>query len=561
MSEPTSAAALKSGPTSDMTGLLDRLRVLADTAGRPDLCDRLVRSRARVLDPSLRIVVTGQVGQGMTTLVRALDLPAGVTLVDVPGSPGADSVAAATALNELASADAVLFVSDASQEYTEPEIALLRQVTQLCPTVVGVITKIDLYHRWPDIQRADRTHLTNAGLDIPLLPVSAALAGTARVRNDAELAQESGIPQLTAFLRAKIVDEADQVLRAAVVNDVRMVTEHLAMADNAQLDALRDPAAGAELERRLRDARDAADRLSARSANWLLVLGDGITELAVDVEHDLRHRLRQVVREADADIMGSDPVKRWAEFGEWLDGQVVDAVRENCLLAHRRAEELSAQVAERFEGEGRVLRPKLRVARTDDALRPVQELEEVDGDRAGVVQRTINSMRGSYGGVLMVGLMTSLAGLALVNPWSIGAGVLLGANTFREDRKARTAQRQAEAKAGVARLMDDVIFQVGRESKYRVREVHRTLRDHFGAVAVELARSADDALRAAQQANQGHLEDRSVRVERVQDRLAELRRLRTLAGRLDGSATGAGAGHVAPVEDRARFDAIGVAVR
>lgn len=561
MSDQINFAALKSGPTSDMTGLLDRLRALADAAGRPDLADRLVRSRKRVLDPSLRIVVTGQVGQGMTSLVSALDLPRGVTLVDVPGSPGADSVAAATALNELASADAVVFVSDASQEYTEPEIALLRQVTQLCPTVVGVITKIDLYHRWPDIQRADRTHLTNAGLDIPLLPVSASLAATARDRNDAELAQESGIPQLTAFLRDEIVGHADRVLRAAVVNDVRMVTEHLAMADNAELDALRDPAAGADLERRLVEARDAANRLSERSANWLLVLGDGITEMAVDVEHDLRHRLRQVVREADADIMRSDPVKRWAEFGEWLDEQIVEAVRENCLLAHRRAEDLSAQVADRFAGEHRVLRPKLKVARTDDALRPVQELGEVDADRAGFLQRTINSMRGSYGGVLMVGLMTSLAGLALVNPWSIGAGVLLGANTFREDRKARTFQRQAEAKAAVARLMDDVIFQVGRESKYRIREVHRTLRDHFSAVAVELARSADDALRAAQQANQGHVEDREVRAGRVQDRLAELRRLRSIAARLDGSAAGSGDVGLDGVEDRVRFEAVGVSVR
>jgi hypothetical protein len=136
--------------------------------------------------------------------------------------------------------------------------------------------------------------------------------------------------------------------------------------------------------------------------------------------------------------------------------------------------------------------------------------------------------------------------------------VVLGAHTFREDRKARTGQRQAEAKAAVARLMDDVIFQVGRESKYRVREVHRTLRDHFSAVAVELARSTDDALRAAQQANQGHLEDCAARMEPVQDRLAELHRLRTLAGRLDGWVAPGGA---ARVTDRARFDEVGVALR
>jgi len=42
----------------------------------------------------------------------------------------------------------------------------------------------------------------------------------------------------------------------------------------------------------------------------------------------------------------------------------------------------------------------------------------------------VNSLRGSYGGVLMVGVLTSLAGLQLISVWSVGAGLLLGAFTF-----------------------------------------------------------------------------------------------------------------------------------
>jgi hypothetical protein len=119
-----------------------------------------------------------------------------------------------------------------------------------------------------------------------------------------------------------------------------------------------------------------------------------------------------------------------------------------------------------------------------------------------------------------------------MNPWSIGAGVLLGANTFREDRKALTARRQAEAKMSVARLMDDVVFQVGKESKYRLRELQRTLRDHFTAVATEMLRSGDDALRAAQEANQYHAEQRATRTTRIQDNLAALRQVRVRAATL-----------------------------
>ena len=554
MSTATDTGTKAATSTVAMTDLLDHLRRLTDAAGRADLGHRLAQARVRVTDPRLRIVVTGESGQGMSSLVDAVlgELPgaatvaaadlasadpaglpaANVLLVDAPGVAGVDSVAASTVLSVLAGADAVLFVSDASQEYTEPELAYLARVRELCPTVVGVITKIDQYHRWADIQQADRAHLSRAGLDIPLLPVSAALHLTARHSGDAALAVESGVPQLTGFLADRVIGGADTVLRTSVVNDVRIVSDQLAMALNAELDVLNDPSRGAELVARAQQARRAADRLREQTANWQLVLGDGMTELVVDVEHDLRHRLRTLVREAEADIAKSDPAPRWARFSEWLEARVADAVQANFVLAHTRSAELAERVAARFaEESGRVV-PELRLNDPTFALRSVQSLEELDSRKAGILQRVISSLRGSYGGVLMVGVATSVAGLALLNPWSIGAGVLLGANTFWEDRKAQTARRQGEAKVAVARLMDDVVFQVGHESKFRLRELQRYLRDHFSAVATELLRSADDAVYAAQTANQAQADQRDARLAWVSSGLSELRQLRVQAAGL-----------------------------
>jgi hypothetical protein len=583
MTDRSAHNGVDNGSTTAITELLDRLRLLTDAANRPDLGTHLAQARIRVTDPRLRIVVTGQTGQGMSSLVEAITgapvtetgdngpvvvsssdsefvrlvpaagaepdagagpvprveigapndlLAEGVVLIDTQGASGLDTARAGAVLSLLPAAGAVLFVSDASQEYTEPEIAFLRQIRQLCPTVIGVITKIDLYPRWVDIQRANRTHLTDAGLDIPLLPLSSAMGEIARRSGDAQLAVESGVPQLVDLIRHRVIGAADVVLRNAVVNDVRFVSDHLAMALNAELDALNDPSCGAELVARLRDAWEAADRLRQRTANWQVVLGDGATELTVEVEHDLRHRLRSVVREAETNIMTSDPAKRWEEFGGWLDGCIAGAVQDNFVLAHTRCRDLAEKVATRFVAEGRLAVPELYLDHTGSILDPVQSLEPLDSRRTGIVQRAISSVRGSYGGVLMVGLMTGLAGLALVNPWSIGAGVLLGANTFWEDRKSQTSRRQAEAKAAVARLMDDVIFQVGKESKYRLREAQRTLRDHFTTVATEMLRSADDAWRAAQEANQMHTEHRAGRIAEVHNALSDLRQLRLRAAAL-----------------------------
>ena len=555
--------------TASMTALLSQLAALTRTAGRGDLLTRLSHTESRLTDPRTRVVVLGLTDKGVSSVAGALvdadvsatarsrnepvvveygpvasdpdstvtlphDLLAeGLVLVDAPGFSGHAPARAADTLALVPTADAVLFVSDASQEYTEPEVALLTQVHKLCPMVICVVNKIDFYPRWADIQKANRTHLQNVDLALPLLPVSAMMHADALEAGDDALDVESGIPQLVDYLRSQVVAKADVVLRNSVIADVRTVTDHLSLSLSSELDALRDPQRGAALVEQMTRARAAADQLRQRSANWQYTLVDGAIELMTDIEHDLRHRLRTVIRAAEEDIGKSDPAPRWEEFGSWLDSEIATCVRENFVTAHTRSQALALSVAQRFAEDGRVPVPALRVDNVDHVLEPVNTLESLESAQ-GFTQRVLSSMRGSYGGVLMVGLVTSLAGLALVNPFSIGAGVLLGANTYREDRKARTARRQAEAKVAVSRLMDDVIFQVGKESKQRLREVQRVLRDHFTDLANEMLRSVDDSLRAATDASKMHDDHRATRSAQIRTELDTLRQIRVQAAGFAG---------------------------
>ncbi|MGW4331677.1 Isoniazid-inducible protein iniA [Rhodococcus koreensis] len=555
--------------SASMTALLSQLAALTRTAGRGDLLIRLSHTESRLADPRTRVVVLGLTDKGVSSVAGALvdadvsatarsrnepvvveygpvasdpdstvtlphDLLAeGLVLVDAPGFSGHAPARAADTLALVPTADAVLFVSDASQEYTEPEIALLTQVHKLCPMVICVVNKIDFYPRWADIQKANRTHLLNADLALPLLPVSALMHADALEAGDDALDVESGIPQLVDYLRSQVIAKADVVLRNSVIADVRTVTDHLSLSLSSELDALQDPQRGAALVEQMTRARAAADQLRQRSANWQYTLADGAIELMTDIEHDLRHRLRTVIRAAEEDIGKSDPAPRWEEFGSWLDGEIATCVRENFVMAHTRSQALALSVAGRFAEDGRVPVPTLRIDNVDHVLEPVNTLESLESAQ-GFTQRVLSSMRGSYGGVLMVGLVTSLAGLALVNPFSIGAGVLLGANTYREDRKARTARRQAEAKVAVSRLMDDVIFQVGKESKQRLREVQRVLRDHFTDLANEMLRSVDDSLRAATDASKMHDDHRAMRSPQIRTELDTLRQIRVQAAGFAG---------------------------
>ncbi|MFC7446439.1 dynamin family protein [Rhodococcus daqingensis] len=456
----------------------------------------------------------------------------GLVLVDTPGVGGHGNPHAASTLGLLPAADAVLVLSDASQEFTEPELAFLRQVLGLCPAVACLISKTDLYPHWREIVEADRGHLGRAGLSVPLIPVSSALRSHAVRLQDEELNVESGFADLYAFLREQVVARGDVTTRRAVALDVHSVTEHLTLALGSELAALRDPAKGAAAVAELQKAKVAAEELHKRTSLWQQTLSDGVTDLAADIDHDLRDRLRRVTRQAEESVDEGDPGKDWAELGEWLEQQVATSIGDNFVWAHDRAIWLAEVVAGHFAESGSVDLPHLDVADLGGVLEPVSSLAELESGRIGITQKMLVGMRGSYGGVLMFGLITTLMGMALVNPISVGAGLVLGTKAYREDREQRILKRRSEAKAAIRRFVDDVSFQVNKESKDRLRLIQRLLRDHFTAIAEQTLRSLNDSLRAAQEAANLATSERTQRSAQIEQDMRALNELKEYAAQI-----------------------------
>ncbi len=456
----------------------------------------------------------------------------GLVFVDTPGVGGHGNPHAAATLGLLPGADAVLVLSDASQEFTEPELAFLRQVTGLCPAVACLITKTDLYPHWRRIVEADAGHLTRAGIDVPLLPVSSLLRSHAMRLDDRSLHDESGFAALYDFLRERVVDHAAGGLRRAVSLDVHAVVEHLMLSLGSELAALRDPAKGAAAVAELQRAKAVTEELQKKTSRWQQTLADGIADLASDIDHDLRDRLRQVTREAERAVDECDPGKEWDELGEWLEQQIAQSVGDNFVWAHERALWLAEVVAEHFADAGTVELPHLDVGDLDSVLDPVAALSDLESGRIGIAQKVLVGMRGSYGGVLMFGLITTLMGMTLLNPISVGAGVLLGTKAYRDDRETRVVKRRAAAKVAIRRFTDDVSFQVGKESKDRLRLIQRLLRDHFTAIAEQTLRSLGDSLRAAQEAAKVESTGRTRRAGEVEQQMAVLETLKSRAAQL-----------------------------
>jgi len=456
--------------------------------------------------------------------IRRHILADGLELVDTPGVGGLGSVHGSATMAMLPSADAVLLVSDAAAEYSRPELEFLRQAGLVCPNVACVLTKIDLYPQWQRIAELDRGHMRTAGIDAELLPTSSVLRLHAVRARDHALNAESGFPALVTFLRERVLGQSERLANRAAANDVVTIAAQLAAGMRAELAVCENPERAHQLDAELQQARQRADNLRDCGARWHQLLNDGIADLNADVDYDLRDRMRVIVREAETLLDGADPGKIWEQFAAQVEDQAAAATAANFLWASERARWLAAQVADLFAEDGAQSLPQLRTA---SAAVPgtIAEMDRPGGEKFGVGQKAFIGLRGGYMGTLMAGMYSTFMGLTLLNPFSAAAGLLMGGKMMRDESRRLLDRRRMEAKNTVRRYVDDVSFQVGKQSRDMLRYMQRELRDHFMARSEELVRSAQESLIAAERALQAGEAERR---QRIADLHAELERIAAL---------------------------------
>ena len=463
-------------------------------------------------------------------------LQGGLAFVDTPGVGGHGQPHLSATLGLLPDADAVLMVSDASQEFTEPELRFVQQAVELCPVGAVIATKTDLYPHWRQIVEANTAHLRRARVDLPVIPASSLLRSAAVAAEDQELNAESNFPAIVSFLSEKVLSRENDRIRDQVVDEIGAAAEHLTLMVQSELAAINDPEdirrLTEDLERRKQEASDALQH----TALWQQVLNDGIADLTADVDHDLRSRFRAIVQHNETVIDGCDPTLHWAEIGAEVEDAVATAVGDNFVWAYRRAEALAREVATTFVEAGldAVKMPDVSAREMGARFDGLRSLARLEAKPSGLGHKAITSMRGSYGGVLMFGMLTSVAGLGMFNPISLGAGLLLGRKSYREDMENRMLRIRNEAKTNLRKFVDDTLFVVGKESRDRLKAIQRKLRDHYRDIADQTTRSLNESLQAAVSAARLEETERNTRVRELERQLDILTQVRDNVTKLRG---------------------------
>jgi GTPase SAR1 family protein len=457
-------------------------------------------------------------------------LRSGLCLLDTPGVGGLESVHGQLSLASLNGADGVLFVTDASQELTAPELGYLQTAVNRCPRAALVVTKTDLHQHWRRIVETNRRHLAQAGLDVPVLPVSSFLR--LRAARQPALNEESGFAPLTEFL-AGVLQQTLSRQAGTAAHEVDFVAAQLAHENDAERVVLAKPEERAAVVDRLDVVHQRARSLGAASAAWQQVLADGIQDLVADVEHDLAARLRTVLRDARDIIDESDPKDTWEETQNWLRRQVAEAGVANRDLLLRRANELSDSVAEQFSLEsGSGVELEL-----DSVTRALAALELPSASTFSMPGGRLSSVLSSgrlAAYVPLMALSVALHTTLLIIPPAALLGAVVGRKLFQMEGKRQKAYRQGQAKAAAGKFVDEVAFEMNKDTRDGLRRTQRRLRDEFQSRAGSIQASTSAALAAARRASDlppGAQATRAAELDRETRELGQIREhMRTLAG-------------------------------
>ena len=426
-------------------------------------------------------------------------LRSGLAVVDTPGVGGLDSAHGFLTLGALRHAKGVVFVTDAAQELTGPELTFLKTAVERCPTTAVVVTKTDLYPHWRRIMELDRQHLEKAGLDLPLFAVSSFLR--LRAARDPELNAESGFGELVTFLARDVVAKTrEQAAKNAAV-EVDFVASQLEQQSQAERAIIASPQSSEQVVQELDRVQEQAKRLIHPAATWQQTLSDGIQDLVADVEHDLQARLRTVIHDVEEVIDSGDPKDTWSDTEVWLRRQIAIVTVANRDLLIERVEDLAQDVAFHFElPEGaKLVLPLAGQSHTDSVtLAPASSLAMPGGKLAPLMVAARSSfylpvalghIAGLITGVFVVQL--AVAGLALVLSGGIGKKII------GDEQKRQRVYRQQQAKAAARRFIDEVAFTLNKETRDILRTAQRHLRDDFQSRAAQLERSAFEAMESA----------------------------------------------------------------
>lgn len=468
----------------------------------------------------------------------------GLVIVDTPGMGSLGAGHAAATLAFLPFADGLVFACDASAELSEPEVDFLKRARELCPNVVVALTKTDLYPHWREMRELDLGHLDRIGCDAPVVALSAETRWAALERNDGELNERSGYPELLGYLHTSVIGPAKAMAADRSMQEATGALEQLRAGAEGELAVIDDPDRLALTLEAAEQARVRLEYLRGPASRWSLLVGDRIADLTNDVTFRFRGDMRRIVRTIEEAIEQINKPTEWDDLARVLQTEIAGAVTDAFVRMDRGGEETKDAVVELVAEEALQLPPlptRAREAVDVMTLWSAKPLDPVRGKAGAALGSTLTGLRGAQSGIIMFGMLgqflpAGVGVLVMSNPVTLGMGAVFGGMQLHEAHKRKIAQRRQTARMNVRQFADDVQFEVGNQINEALRAIQRALRDEFTERITQLQRTYAQTAQQAQETAKTDGTARRTRGAELRVLLDEISALGQAAGALKAQA-------------------------
>jgi signal recognition particle receptor subunit beta len=451
---------------------------------------------------------------GVPTTITA----SGITLVDTPGVGGLRGGHTIATATFLPFADAVLFVSDATAEWTATELEWFRTATERCPVVIPVMTKTDLCPAWRTVLQRDTDVLTSLGSKSSIIACSASAYDTGTRLDDADLVTSSNLPLLRSLLTRRVTDPARERALTAATARARTLVRSLMDQVRSEFTLASEP--DGVYAAQLRDEQARLQHLRGAGSKWSQVLNDAAGDIANASSFQFRGAMRTLGQSLDARVEALQSADDWSAFSATFQHDMADAVATVFAEIDRQFDELRLRLYEVVADEAvSADRSATRTAVDVSAFFATSLLDANEATRKGTAMQAVRS---AQSGLMVFGFLGQMlpaaaAALLLSSPITIALSGYFAGKAVLDIRKRAVSTRRAQLKQGVRKVIDDAQFELGNRISELNRLSTRRLRDEI-TEAINLALLAHTE--ALEHAKQQHEADTTTRTTRT----AELRR-------------------------------------
>jgi predicted GTPase len=227
-------------------------------------------------------------------------LQAGFTVADTPGLASLNPAHRRATLAYLPRADAVLYLIDTQQPFTEGDASFLGTIGEHVQTIFIVQTKIDLWRAaegattaWEAARERIVRRAATFAPDAEVYAVSARDYAAGRLEGDPALTAASGFPELLEALdrsletraqaarNARTLSVLSDLMAKTAVRERRAAIFAAMSADELETERARALASVTERERALGRERDDVVRAGAAARTWIVAQGEALADRAL----------------------------------------------------------------------------------------------------------------------------------------------------------------------------------------------------------------------------------------------------------------------------------------